>query len=87
MELEHKIDIKQALHVVDIITRKGEKTADGWRYRGLTADTDFDGYTVFLRSSKVELTIFFHNKFTVDCHRATDLDDFIELMKKIEKAD
>ncbi|WP_226704406.1 DUF3081 family protein [Microbulbifer elongatus] len=84
MEHEYKIDVKQALRVFDKITREGEKTAEGWRYRGLTASTDFDGYTVFLRSPTVELTVFFHNKFTIDCKRPTDLEDFVELIKKID---
>ncbi|WP_066963903.1 DUF3081 family protein [Microbulbifer sp. Q7] len=86
MEHEYKIDVKQALRVFDKITREGEKTAHGWQYRGLTASTDFDGYTVFLRSQTVELTIFFHNKFTVNCTKPTDLEDFVALMNKIDRA-
>ena len=85
MDQEQKIDVKMALRVFDKITQKGEKTDDGWRYRGLTASTDFDGYTVFLRSQTVELTIFFHNKFSVDCRRSTDLDEFIGLLEKIDR--
>ncbi|WP_288129569.1 DUF3081 family protein [Microbulbifer sp.] len=87
MDLEHRVDIKQALRVFEIITRKGEKTEEGWRYRGLTASTDFDGYTVFLRSASVELTIFFHNKFTVDCRNAMELEEFIGLLEKVERSD
>ena len=86
MEHEQKIDVKQALRVFDKITKNGEKTEEGWRYRGLTASTDFDGYTVFLRSQNVELTIFFHNKFTVDCKRSMDLEDFVDLLAKIDRS-
>ena len=86
MEPEQKIDVKQALRVFDKITREGEKTEDGWRYRGLTASTDFDGYTVFLRSPNVELTIFFHNKFTVDYRNAMELDEFIQLLSKLDRS-
>ncbi|WP_078083743.1 DUF3081 family protein [Microbulbifer mangrovi] len=86
MEYEHKIDVKQALRVFDKITKLGEKTEDGWRYRGLTASTDFDGYTIFLRSQKVELTIFFHNKFSVSCRFPMDLEEFIEMMDKIDRS-
>lgn len=86
MEHEQKIDVKQALRVFDKITKNGGKTAEGWRYRGLTAETDFDGYTVFIRSQNVELTIFFHNKFTVNYSRALDLENFIELMNKIDRS-
>jgi len=73
VEQEHKIDVKQALRVFDKATRKGDKKDDGWHYRGLTVSTDFDGYTVFISSSKVQLTVFFHNKYTVDYGNAHDL--------------
>lgn len=86
MNIEQKIDVKQALRVFDKITQLGEKTEQGWQYRGLSASTDFDGYTVFLRSATVELTIFFHNKFTIECRNALDLEEFIELLGKIERA-
>ena len=85
MHQEQKIDVKLALRVFDKITQHGEKSEQGWRYRGLTASTDFDGYTVFLSSPKVELTIFFHNKFTVDYRNPMDLEEFIELLEKIDR--
>lgn len=85
MDQEHKIDVKQALRVFDKITRKGVKEEDGWHYRGLTASTDFDGYTVFISSSKVQLTIFFHNKYTVDYANAMELEEFVNLLEKIDR--
>lgn len=84
MEQEHKIDIKQALRVFDKATREGVKEADGWHYRGLTVSTDFDGYTVFINSPKVQLTVFFHNKYTVDYQNAFDLREFVDLLEKLD---
>ncbi|MEW5250616.1 DUF3081 family protein [Microbulbifer sp. 2201CG32-9] len=86
METEHKIDVKQALRVFDKVTREGEKRDGSWYYRGLTVSTDFDGYTVFISSGKVQLTIFFHNKYTVDCGNARDLQDFIHLLAIVDRA-
>ena len=86
MEQEHKIDVKQALRVFDKATREGEKKEDGWHYRGLTMSTDFDGYTVFINSPKVQLTIFFHNKYTVDYGSALDLQEFVDQLANIDKA-
>ncbi|WGL17326.1 DUF3081 family protein [Microbulbifer bruguierae] len=85
MEQQHKIDIKQALRVFDRITREGEKHGDEWQFQGLFASTDLDGYTVFIRSPKVELTIFFHNKYTVDYRNAVDLHEFVELLEKLDR--
>lgn len=86
MDQEHKIDVKQALRVFDKATREGIKEADGWHYRGLIASTDFDGYTVFLSSPKVQLTIFFHNKYTVDYANAMELEEFVDLLTKIDRS-
>ncbi|WP_091512647.1 DUF3081 family protein [Microbulbifer yueqingensis] len=86
MEQEHKIDVRQALRAFDRITREGEKRDDGWHYQGLTASTDFDGYTVFISSAKVRLTIFFHNKYTVDYRNAFELHEFAEQLRKLDKA-
>lgn len=85
MEQEHKIDVKQALRVFDKATREGVKEGDGWHYRGLTVSTDFDGYTVFINSAKVQLTVFFHNKYTVDYKNAHDLQEFVDLLKKLDR--
>jgi Protein of unknown function (DUF3081) len=84
-ENETKIDIKKALRVFDKATREGEKRDDGWHYRGLTVSTDFDGYTVFMNWQNVQLTIFFHNKFTVDCKNAFQLQEFTELLEKLDR--
>ena len=85
VETEHKIDVKQALRVFDKATREGEKRDDGWHYRGLTVSTDFDGYTVFINSQNVQLTVFFHNKYTVDYKNALQLQEFVELLAKIDR--
>lgn len=85
MEREHKIDVKQALRVFDKVSKEGEKRDDGWHYRGLSVSTDFDGYTVFISSPKVQLTVFFHNKYTVDYNNAHDLQEFVDLLKKLDR--
>ncbi|GAB2876125.1 DUF3081 family protein [Microbulbifer echini] len=86
MEEEHKVDVKQALRVFDRATREGRKEADGWHYQGLTVSTDFDGYTVFINSAKVRLTVFFHNKFAVDYSSHKDLQDFIRLLASLDQS-
>lgn len=85
MEKEHKIDVMQALRVFDKATKEGVKDDDGWHYRGLTVSTDFDGYTVFIKSNTVELSIFFHNKYSVDCASERDLEDFVQLLGQLDQ--
>ncbi|WP_226648001.1 DUF3081 family protein [Microbulbifer variabilis] len=86
MDKESKIDVKQALRVFDRVTREGQKEADGWHYQGLTVSTDFDGYTVFINSDKVKLTVFFHNKFSVDYGSDRDLQDFNRLLASLDQS-
>ncbi|WP_444900450.1 DUF3081 family protein [Microbulbifer sp. VAAC004] len=85
MEEESKIDVKQALRVFDRVTREGHKETDGWHYKGLTVNTDFDGYTVFINSAKVKLTVFFHNKFSIDYSSDRELQDFIRLLASLDQ--
>lgn len=82
---EHKVDVKQALRVFDRATKEGQKEADGWHFQGLTMSTDFDGYTVFINSSKVKLTVFFHNKYSVDYENSKDLGEFLKLIASLDK--
>ncbi|MDP5208715.1 DUF3081 family protein [Microbulbifer sp. 2205BS26-8] len=85
MEEEHKVDVKQALRVFNRVTRDGRKTHDGWHYQGLTVSTDFDGYTVFIHSNRVKLSIFFHNKFSVDYQNSNDLQEFLDLLARLDR--
>ncbi|WNZ54848.1 DUF3081 family protein [Microbulbifer sp. EKSA008] len=84
MDAEQKIDVKQALRVFDRATKEGRKEGNEWHYQGLAVSTDFDGYTVFINSPKVKLTIFFHNKFSVDSTSSKELEEFIRLLKKLD---
>ncbi|GAA5526052.1 hypothetical protein Maes01_02641 [Microbulbifer aestuariivivens] len=87
MDIEHKVDVKQALRVFDKVTKNGEKREDGWHYRGLTCSTDFDGYTVYISNGKTLLTVFFHNKFTVDYANPVELEELVDLLAKVDRAD
>ena len=64
--METNVSVRQALRVfqkvLDYGTRKGEATT----YKRLEATTSYDGYTVILNDECVTLTIFFHNKFSLD---------------------
>lgn len=64
--MKNSLDINKALLAFDIITHQGDKTADGYNLSGLTATSDFDGYTLTIRDALSELTIFFHNKYELE---------------------
>jgi hypothetical protein len=82
--METKIDIKRALRVFNIITRRGSKTSDGWSFDGLDAQTDADGYTVTLSDPHNQLTIYFHNSHRFTFANKRGARDFIKRMAKID---
>lgn len=64
--MAEKVDVRLALKVFELIRTEGEKIDSGYRFKGLTADTDFDGYTASIFNDFVRLDIFFHNKFALN---------------------
>ncbi|MBT8139681.1 MAG: DUF3081 domain-containing protein [Gammaproteobacteria bacterium] len=80
------VNIKTALNAFHVIREKGEKTSTGYVYKGITADTDFDGYTIYLKADYVTLTIYFHNKFDVDYANMKELTMFLEKLLSITKS-
>ena len=83
-ELNHdpKLDIKQALRVFNGVMEHGEVVDQERHWMGLRAATDFDGYTMYLNSQHAQLTVYFHNKYTLEFRKAADLDEFYTLLDR-----
>ena len=64
--MENELDIHQALKVFHKIVKMGEKHGDGHTLLGVTALSDFDGYTIILQDNNASLTIYFHNKYQIE---------------------
>ena len=84
--MDDKIRVKDALAVFGKITAKGSKTTEGYIFNGITAKSDYDGYTIVLCNQYVTLTVFFHNKFTFDYTSAKERDRFLDKYSAIKKA-
>lgn len=87
--IDDKIHVKEVLEVLEVfgkITSRGTKTDDGVIFNGITAKSDFDGYTITLCNDYVSLTVFFHNKFTFEYSSAKERDLFLDKMTAIKKA-
>lgn len=84
--MDEKIKVKEALEVFGKIVARGTKIDDGHVFNGITAKSDFDGYTVILCNDYVTLTVFFHNKFTFEYSSPKERDSFLEKMATIKKA-
>lgn len=84
--MDDKIHVKEALEVFGKITTRGTKIEDGHVLNGITAKSDFDGYTIVLCNDYVTLTVFFHNKFTFEYTSVKEREVFLEKMAAIKKA-
>ena len=62
--MDEQISIRKALRVFHKILSEGERAGDHYHLNGLTAYSDFDGYTATLCNDYVSLSIYFHNKFS-----------------------
>ncbi|MFT6387891.1 MAG: hypothetical protein ACJAUP_001263 [Cellvibrionaceae bacterium] len=64
--MNEKVNLKKAFRAFNRITTEGYRNGDEYSLNGLTAHSDFDGYTITIRNDYVRLDIFFHNKFSFD---------------------
>ena len=83
--MQEAIDVKQALRVCNKIMSHGQRLDGAYKLGDLTAQSDYDGYTLTLADHAVTLSIFFHNKHQLDCKRAIELEAFLQKVEKLDK--
>ena len=78
-----KVNIKEALLAFNTIVTEGHRNGDEYTLNGLTAYTDFDGYTTTIRNDYVRLDIFFHNKISFDYSSSKERLLFLEKLSTL----
>ncbi|MBM4205502.1 MAG: DUF3081 domain-containing protein [Gammaproteobacteria bacterium] len=63
---ETRIASAQALRAYQYIIDHGERQQSGHVFGGITAQTDYDGYSVTLSDDETTLRLLFHNKIHID---------------------
>ncbi|MFY8327434.1 DUF3081 domain-containing protein [Pseudoalteromonas sp. ZZD1] len=81
--MKNEIDGKQILAVYERIIQLGKNTDDGKHYMGLTAFSDIDGYTIYLKGSGVLLRFGFHNTYHLGYEHDKHKDDFLKKLSNI----
>jgi len=84
--MTEKVDIKKSLRVFNQIATKGRRVGDEYLLNGLTAFTDFDGYTVTIKNDYVRLDIFFHNKISLDFSNDKERMLFLQKIETMDKS-
>jgi len=80
--MKNEIDFRLILDAYEKITLHGKAEQGKHTLDGITASTDFDGYTVFLEGHNTKLQLEFHNKYHLDYETSRDYENF---MKKVEQ--
>ena len=81
--MKNELDNKLILKAFSLICEKGEKLKNGHFFEGVTAYTDFDGYTLFFETKGVVMSFGFHNTYHLEYTSERDKKDFLKKMKYI----
>jgi hypothetical protein len=84
--MQRLIDVNLALRVYEKICRLGTKQQDNYLYEGLSASSDWDGYTIVVSNAQLELSVFFHNKYQFSSHDDKAIERFIKQLKFIDES-
>lgn len=83
--MERRIDVRQALRVFQKVLELGRRKGAATTYKRLDALSDYDGYTIILKDEYVTLTIYFHNKFSLDYSSMQALYAFLGKLEQIDR--
>ena len=85
--MEHKIDKHQILKVFSKISKHGHVKSNGHVLDGIYAESDWDGYNLFLSNQNVTIRVQFHNTCKVEFKHKFHFEEFLETINKIDKTD
>lgn len=74
--MKNRIPTHDLLLVYELIQRFGTKIDTGYQWQGITASSDYDGYTVFLCADGVSMQLGFHHTYHLDYQHARQFDAF-----------
>ncbi len=83
--MKNELDSKFVLRVFDKIRNHGTKQDDAYFLEGVTARTDFDGYTLYLSDALVSLSFGFHNQYHIDYQDHEHFEQFEKKLKTINQ--
>ena len=87
--MRNELDGKFLLGVAGKIEKLGSAVQNefgaGFCLDGVTMNSSFDGYEVYLSNGKVQLTIGFHHKWHCDAKSEAEMDEFVTQLKKIDQ--
>ena len=83
--MKNDLDPKLILQVYDYIQQHGKDSEQGKIFEGVTAFSDWDGYTIYLQGSGVLLRFGFHNKYDLTYDYENQKGQFLHKLDVIAK--
>lgn len=80
--MEHKVDVPLVLRAYQTVVENGQREGERYHWGGLTAESDFDGYTASLSDGHVTVRVLFHSRVDVDAPSAGALEDFLRAVER-----
>lgn len=82
--MKNELDSKFLLRIFDKIRNNAELKDEQYFLEGITAYTDFDGYTLYIEDARVKLRFGFHNQYHFDYNSESDYESFDKKLKYID---
>lgn len=88
--MKNELESRLVLSVFEKIRQHGELKSDAQFDKihfleGVSATTDFDGYTLYLKDATVSLSFGFHNQYQYDSETHEQVEQFEKKLKYIEE--
>ena len=83
--MQNELDTKLLLRVFEKIRLHGKRNDEQYHLEGITAFSDFDGYTIYLKDAKVQMSFGFHNTYHFDYNAQKDFAEFEKKLAYIDK--
>ncbi|AEE24528.1 MULTISPECIES: DUF3081 domain-containing protein [Paraglaciecola] len=81
--MKNEMDSKFILSIFEKIRENGEKKGEGYFLGGITAFSDYDGYTIFMEDQLVKLRFGFHNQYHFDYEKDEHMEQFEKKLNAI----
>lgn len=85
--MQNLIEPKLLLKVFGIIEQQGHPAVtpvgNGFEFKDMQIATGFDGYDLYFFAAGMTLTLGFHQKYHLDATTEQQVDQFIQILKKI----
>ena len=86
--MQNLIDAKLLMKVFSKVEQQGVAVdtpfGKGFEFEGMTIASGFDGYDLYFVADSVTVTLGFHQKYHIDAKDETQIDQFIQRLKRIE---